>query len=283
MGISIDREGYVMASSIQGIRKSLRFNKVAALGLIALGLAAVLMPAAVQGSAGVSVSRDVAPAAPFTMAISATTQYQPDVETGATPRVAPISDTVLPLSFGRGIFGSQSYTLDTAIDDTILPATTGGSDDVTYTLAPELPEGLNFDPATRAITGTPSAAASGTYTYTATDGATSASLTFNISIEAGDQQPVTVPLSFGRGVLGSQNFTLFRAIDALALPATTGGASETTYTLTPALPEGVIFDAVSRTISGTPTQSADGTYTYTATNGADSITLRFNISVQPDN
>ena len=93
-----------------------------------------------------------------------------------------------------------------------------------------------------------------------------------------------------QGIRKSLRFNKVAALGLIALglaavlmPATTGGASETTYTLTPALPEGVIFDAVSRTISGTPTQSADGAYTYTATNGADSITLRFNISVQPDN
>ena len=290
-----------MATAIQRIQQNLKSNKVvAALGLTVIGLAAVLAPAAVQGSADVSAARaaDAAPIAPFTpalelsvshaasvvpatLALNATTEYQPDIETDTTPKLDPFSETIPALFFGRGIFGSQTYTQNTAIDETVLPAANG--DDVNYTLTPALPAGLSFDPATRAITGTPSAAAGGIYTYTATDGNTSASLTFNISIEAGDQQPITVPLSFGRGVLGSQSFTLFRAIDALTLPATTGGAGETTYTLTPALPAGVVFDTASRTISGTPTESADGTYTYTAINGADSITLRFNIEVQPDN
>ena len=51
-----------------------------------------------------------------------------------------------------------------------LPAATGGSGHVTYTLSPALGNGLSFDGPTRTIAGTPSQAANqATYTYTATD------------------------------------------------------------------------------------------------------------------
>jgi len=51
-----------------------------------------------------------------------------------------------------------------------LPAATGGSGHVTYTLSPAPGNGLSFDGPTRTIAGTPSQAANqATYTYTATD------------------------------------------------------------------------------------------------------------------
>ena len=53
-----------------------------------------------------------------------------------------------------------------------------------------------------------------------------------------------------------------------------------TYTVTPALPAGLIFTASTRTLSGTPTtETASATYTYTASDGTLSATLTFSIQV----
>ena len=67
------------------------------------------------------------------------------------------------------------------------------------------------------------------------------------------------------------------AIEPLTLPEVTGGTPPITYSLTPALPAGLTFDAATRTISGTPLAASPATeYTYTVTDGAnasDSVPL----------
>ena len=88
------------------------------------------------------------------------------------------------------------------------------------------------------------------------------------------------PVSFA-DIIADQSFPRARTIDPLILPEATGGVSPIIYGLTPALPAGLTFDALTRTISGAPTVvTASTPYTYkaTGTNGsADS--LEFNIEV----
>ncbi len=84
-------------------------------------------------------------------------------------------------------------TVNTAITSVTLPEATdpdaGAS--ITYTLTPALPAGLTFTDSTRALAGTPTAAkTSTTYTYTASDGSLSASLTFTIEVSAANSAPV---------------------------------------------------------------------------------------------
>ena len=74
--------------------------------------------------------------------------------------------------------GDQRYGEDVAIDTLTLPAvgTSGLYRKISYTLTPALPAGLSFNAATRQITGTPTEILSETeYTYTVTDGSTTAS------------------------------------------------------------------------------------------------------------
>ena len=62
---------------------------------------------------------------------------------------------------------NQNYTLDTAINNLTLPAATGGTAPLTYTLT-SVP-GLTFTPGTRTLSGTPSTAGTTTLTYEVTD------------------------------------------------------------------------------------------------------------------
>ena len=63
-----------------------------------------------------------------------------------------------------------------------LPPAMGGKDTLTYSLTPEVP-GLTFDPATRVLSGTPTAAGTYPMTYTATDAeGTMASVRFTITV-----------------------------------------------------------------------------------------------------
>ncbi|MDE2767105.1 MAG: fibronectin type III domain-containing protein, partial [Chloroflexota bacterium] len=66
-----------------------------------------------------------------------------------------------------------------------LPEAAGGAGGFTYSLSPDLPAGLSFDPASRALTGTPSEGGEHTMIYTATDAdGTQVGLSFQIVILA---------------------------------------------------------------------------------------------------
>ena len=74
------------------------------------------------------------------------------------------------------------YSLGNTINE-ILPAATGGTGAITYTLTPELADGLTFSTATRTISGTPERLSRSEYTYTAEDSeGTIVSINFFIAI-----------------------------------------------------------------------------------------------------
>ena len=65
----------------------------------------------------------------------------------------------------------------------MLPEADGGDGELTYSLAPALPEGLSFAAGTRTLSGTPSAAGEYAMTYTAADeDGDEASFTFTITV-----------------------------------------------------------------------------------------------------
>ena len=157
--------------------------------------------------------------------------------------------------------GNQNYTRGTAISNLILPAATGGTGTLTYTLT-SVP-GLTFTASTRTLSGTPSTADTTTLTYTVTDtNGASTSVTFTVMVSAG----LTLDTP------GNQNYTLDTAIPDLQLPAATGGTGTLVYTLTGpgGLPGGLTFTAGTRTLSGTPDTAGTTTLTYSVTsaNGA---------------
>ena len=71
------------------------------------------------------------------------------------------------------------------------------------------------------------------------------------------------------------------ALSGIELPEATNGDLPRTYSLTPELPAGVSFNAVTRILSGTPTEMFDETtFTYTVSdNDGDTASLTFAISV----
>ena len=149
---------------------------------------------------------------------------------------------------------------------------------MTYTLSPAAPAGLTLDASARTLTGTPTQAQPATpYTYTATDAdGDTATLTFTITVEA-DLTP-----SFGDRTIAEQSYVQNTAIATLTLPRASGGDGTLTYTLRPAVPTGLTFDAGARTLTGAPTQAQPATpYTYTATDAdGDSASLTFTITVE---
>ncbi len=169
--------------------------------------------------------------------------------------------------------GTQSYTLGTAVDLT-LPAATGGTAPLTYVLTGPadgaLPTGLTFTAASRTLSGTPGTEATTTLTYTVTDAtAATATADFTVTVNAG--LVLTAP--------DNQSYTVDTAIDALILPAATGGTGTLRYALT-GLPAGLSFNAGTRTLSGTPTAAAATELTYTVTDTNDASTSQtFTVTV----
>ena len=81
--------------------------------------------------------------------------------------------------------------------------------------------------------------------------------------------------------LDDQVFEQGRAINDFVLPEAIGGVPPFTYVISPDLPIGLVFNAGTRTLSGTPVnlfESARYTYTATDTN-SESDSLRFSIEV----
>ena len=78
---------------------------------------------------------------------------------------------------------------------------------------------------------------------------------------------------------GNQTYTVGTAIDTLTLPTASGGDGALTYSLSPDVP-GLIFNATTRQLTGTPNRVASYNMTYTATDDdGDADTLRFAIMV----
>ena len=196
-----------------------------------------------------------------------------------------VAEDLVP-TFQQVSIPDKTYVQNLAIDSEALPAATGGDGVLTYTISPDLPTGLNFDPATRLLSGTPAAPQLATlYTYTATDSDTanpdSASLTFTVTV-AEDLVP-----TFQQVSIPDKNYVQNLAIDSEALPAATGGDGVLTYTISPDLPTGLNFDPATRLLSGTPAAPQPATlYTYTAMDSdaanPDSASLTFTIRVQED-
>ena len=75
-------------------------------------------------------------------------------------------DTDTAPILGSETISAQTYTVRTTIDALTLPLATGGNGALTYSLTPDLPEGLSFAATSRQITGTPTATKEQTtYTY----------------------------------------------------------------------------------------------------------------------
>ena len=179
-----------------------------------------------------------------------------NVEKTLTVKVANTSSSVL--SFGGETIASQSWVVGSA-ESLTLPAATGGTGAITYSLSTTLPDGVTFTPGTRVLAGTPTGRfTSATFTYTATDGnGDTVELTFTIVVTA-------TAITFA-STIANQSWQVGTAV-SLTLPTSSGGVGAFTYSLTPALPAGVTFTAGTRVVAGTPTAAvASATYTYTAT------------------
>ncbi len=179
-------------------------------------------------------------------------------------------------TFGSEMIDDQNYINGVTITSETLPAATGGNGALTYSIDPQGLFGLTFNPSTRELSGTPTPPGGPTtVTYTATDAdGDRISLMFSITVEADDQP------SFGLSRIDNQEYTVGTAIRTITLPAATGGNGDLTYSLNPASPSGLDFNADTRVLSGTPDTNGITEVTYTATDeDGDPVSLMFTIDV----
>ena len=186
-----------------------------------------------------------------------------------------------------GTIADQSYTEGEAVSPLTLPEASGGNGTLSYSLTPSVP-GLTFTAATRALSGTPTAAGTYNMTYWAVDGddntaaSDAATLSFTITVQE-PEPPDTAP-AFAVTV-ADQTYTEGVAIGPLTLPEASGGNGTLSYSLTPTVP-GLTFASATHTLSGTPTSTGTYDMTYRAADGddntaaSDAATLTFTITVQ---
>lgn len=199
--------------------------------------------------------------------------------TPTTPGSYPFTVT----ASNSGGSAAADYTIDVASVPTIGAATPGAGtvgSGYTFTVpgtgepAPTyavtggtLPPGLTLDPATGAISGTPTTPGSYPFTVTATNPGGSATADYTIEIAS---VPTIGPAIPGGGTVGSgYTFTVPGTGEPAPSYAVTGGT----------LPPGLSLDPATGVISGTPTTSGSYPFTVTATNPAGSATADYTIGV----
>lgn len=148
----------------------------------------------------------------------------------------------------------------------------------TFTIDQPLPNGLSLNPRNGEITGTPTVTLTQTtFTITVTDSfPQNDSKTFDLTItQAAAIVPTTNPSI--PTLLQGQQVTPFVPV------STTGGYGTLTYSISPPLPTGLVFDATTGQISGLPTgYTLPILYTVTITDGAQQTTTgTFTLTVAP--
>lgn len=136
-----------------------------------------------------------------------------------------------------------------------LPEASGSVGPYTYKLTPDLPVGLTFHESSRIISGVPMESMPlTTYTYEVTDGrGSSAGLMFLVEFA----QAVHF-----RSTIGDQSLARGQPMIPVMFPEASGGVKPVTYSLTLPLPVGLIFDASTRVLSGTPMVITDHSQRY---------------------
>ena len=167
-----------------------------------------------------------------------------------------------------------NFVVATAITD-IVPTVYQGTG-IAWTISPPLPGGLSIDSATGVISGTPSVVSPYTY-YNVTAANSAGSDIKQLEIQVNDIPPSGITYS-------PNSFVLTKGVAMQTVtPSSTGGTVES-WSITPSLPTGLLFDTVTGVISGTPSIiSPSATYTVTATNtgGSSSATLTFVVNDAP--
>ena len=166
--------------------------------------------------------------------------------------------------------GTQSFVVNTAISG-VKPTITGTL--TNFSVNPALPAGLTLDPNTGVIGGTPaSVTATANYTISASGtGGAGTSAILSITVTAVPPSNVSY---------GATSLTLSAGVGSSTLTPTNAGGPVVSWSISPALPEGLSFSATDGSISGVPTvPSAAAQYVVTAQNSGGQLTVALTIAV----
>ena len=245
-------------------------------------------------TAVLTLSTDIAPddSGIYTVTVSAAGSYtDPANPLSAAFRLTVTEADILSITYSP-VTAVFKTAMAQSADPTIEPAdaATGAS----FTISPELHTntGLSFDPATGAISGTPTIRASGDYSVgieggdgTKYEGTTLTSASFSVSI---DPKPIEGTLSY----IGGNIATTYGTAQALRIQWT-GDLSEQTVSYAiapknsagPALPDDILFTTSTGALSvSNLTAVHTGTYTVTASGSGDytgTKTITVNIKIEP--
>ena len=182
-------------------------------------------------------------------------------------------------SFSDDTGDDQDWTQNTAIVEIPIPRSSGVPAP-TYASVGDEPAGIDIvlptESADGSITGTPTAAGSGTITITATNSEGSDDWTVDFTTAADVEAPAFTD-STGDAITG----TVGTAITAITVPEADGNP-DPTYAVVGALPSGLAFDTGTRVLSGTPTAAGSGTITIRATNSEGTADWTVAYTFDPD-
>ena len=182
--------------------------------------------------------------------------------------------TVNPALIATQAIASRALTAGTAAVAFAPVTAAGGTAPLAFSIAPALPGGLALNATTGAISGTPAAGlVATTFTVTVTDATTAtASKTFSLTVNSA--------LSTTQAI-ASTSLTTGTAAAAFTPVTAASGAIPYAFAVSPSLPAGLVLNATTGSISGTPTVgSAATTYTITVTDNAGAISSKtFSLTV----
>jgi len=196
---------------------------------------------------------------------------------------APVSSTSAVVSLFISVLPPPAFTLSSTSESGVPGAaisgysirSTGGPT-TSFSISPAISNGLSFNTTTGLISGTPTAVATAkTYTITATNSAGSATATYSLTVSSVLPPPAfTLSSTSESGAPGA-------AISGYFISST--GGTIASYSISPAIENGLSFNTTTGLISGTPTAVATAkTYTITATNSAGSATATYSLTVNAD-
>lgn len=206
---------------------------------------------------------------------------EPEPEPEPDPEPPPVTVAPTP-SGGAPWLGdllpfTETWALNRPIPTLQLPYSGSGDAPLRYTLEPGAP-GLRFDPASRRLSGTPTAEGFYEMTYRVEDADGQKDFVFfNVRVAGPDTRP-----SFAGMAPPDRSFTLGEEIAPMPLPAARDGNNPIAYSFGPRVP-GLRFDAATRRLLGSPWLPGAFDVTWTATDfESDSASLQFTITVEPD-
>lgn len=145
--------------------------------------------------------------------------------------------------------GTLSLTQNVTMTSATAPiATDADTPSLTYSMT-GLPTGLSFDPATRAITGTPTVTGTFTVTYSVTDGTSTVTQSFQTVVAAAHVPPIMGDVPNQTGSTG----TAFNLNLSSYVTATNGDAILGYAVASGSLPPGLTLNTATGAITGTPT------------------------------